>query len=227
MGQLRIASRSGEPFLSRTDAGVKLAQELLTCRDQNCVVLGILRGGLIVASEVAIALEADFDIVLACKLGAPDNRELAIGAIVENGRVVMDESLAAMVGATESYIKHQRSCALAEIERRASLFRSILPKLPLKDRPVIVVDDGVATGATMHASLMALRDEHPSKLTAALPVGPEDTIDRLIEYADELIFLRVPRSFQAVGQFYLQFDQVEDDAIVKILEKEAERRCSK
>ncbi len=199
-----------------------LAEQLEDYRGKNPVVLGILRGGLIVAQEIAIALDAEFDLVVARKLGAPGNPELAIGAITESGNLFLDEAIASRVGASSSYVEGQKTLAVTEIARRISLFRQIKRKVPLRDRTVIVADDGVATGATMQVVLMGLPQERPRTLTVALPLAPEDTLKRLVEYADHLLCLRCPIAFEAVGQFYRQFEQVEDDALVRLLREDAE-----
>ncbi len=200
-----------------------LAQELQACGGQDAVVLGIPRGGLVVAGEIARALNADLDVVFTRKLRAPGNPELAIGAVAEDGRVVLDEVAASSVGAMSDYIESEKTRVQAEIARRVSMYRKIRPKVPLAGRFVIVTDDGVATGATMQAALRAARQEGPQKLIAALPVGPEDTLRKLAEYSDETICLRSPSFFDAIGRFYTEFEQIEDEALLGLLQEKAER----
>jgi len=224
MGNLHILSRSGEPFRDRTEAGRLLGYSLKSQRLQKPVVLGIPRGGLIVAREIARMLDGDLDIILARKLRAPQNPELAIGSVSETGKLFLDESLVGALGINEEYIAQEKDYQMAEIARRMALVRSVLPKTELAGREVIVTDDGVATGSTLQAALWAARHEKPSKLIAALPVGPEETIQRLAEDCDEMLLMRVPSYFSAVGQFYLRFDQVEDDEVLAILTGEARRR---
>jgi predicted phosphoribosyltransferase len=227
MGNLHILSRSGEPFRDRLEAGRLLGYSLKSQRLNKPVVLGIPRGGLVVAREAARMLDGELDIVLARKLRAPHNPELAIGSVSETGKLFLDQSLVAVLGITEDYIAQEKDYQMAEIARRMALVRSVLPKTPLEGREVIVTDDGVATGSTLQAALWAARHENPSKLIAAMPVGPEDTISRLAADCDEMLVARVPSYFSAVGQFYLRFDQVEDDEVLSILKEEAASRLQK
>jgi predicted phosphoribosyltransferase len=185
------------------------------------VVLGIPRGGLIVALELSRILKCRLDIALSRKLGAPHNPELAIGAINESGKVFIDEDIAAHLGVDAAYIKEQAMTQSAEIARRSGVFRSILPKAGLKDMTVIVADDGLATGATMQASLFTARSERPARLIAAVPVASEEAINRIAGYCDEILCLRVPEFFAAVGQFYKNFEQTTDEEVIAILKEEA------
>jgi len=223
--KLRLISYSGEPFKDRVQAGQLLAEELGDLRDKKAVVLGIPRGGIVVAAELALRLNADLDIVLARKLGAPGESELAIGAIAEDGSVFLNEEVVRMMGVTRDYIEQEKARQMVEIRRRSQLIRSVLPKTPLKNRIVIVTDDGVATGATMEAALRALHQEKPQKVIAAIPVASEEALVRISEDADEIICLRRPYYFYAVGQFYNNFFQVGDTDVLRILEKEAGRRA--
>jgi len=227
MGNLHILSRSGEPFRDRMEVGRLLGYSLKSQRLQKPVVLGIPRGGLVVAREVARMLDGELDIVLARKLRAPQNPELAIGSVSETGKLFLDESLVAGLGINEDYIAQEKEYQMAEIARRMEMVRSVLPKTLLAGREVIITDDGVATGSTLQAALWAARHENPSKLIAAMPVGPEDTVRRLSADCDEMLVARVPSYFSAVGQFYLRFEQVEDEEVLSILKEEALRRQSK
>jgi predicted phosphoribosyltransferase len=220
MAKLYILSNSSEPFGDRREAGRLLAKELSDYRGKGAVVLGIPRGGIIVAQEVAQALEADMDIVLAHKLCAPIRAELAMGSISEDGKLFINKEVIEELGIDEAYIKQEKARQMAEIRRRTKLFRHVRPKVPLGNKIVIVTDDGVATGATTQAALWAVRLEKPKKLIAALPVGPEDTIRRLAKDVDEMICLRTPPLFAAVGQFYISFEPVEDDVVLEILKEE-------
>lgn len=181
------------------------------------MVLGIPRGGVIVAAEVSRILNAKLDIVLSRKLGAPDNPELAIGAITEDGRLFLNEGLAARVGADKSYIESEKARQLLEIKDRIKRFRKVKQKISLKGKTVIVTDDGAATGATMQAALMSLRQEKPAKLIAALPVAAGEAVELLADYADEVIALRVPDYLGAIGGFYLDFSQSSDEEVLGIL----------
>ena len=224
MGQCRILSNSSIPFENRLEAGLLLAQELKSYKDKNPVALGIPRGGLIPAREIANALRGEMDVILAHKLGAPGNPELAIGAVVEGGKVFVDEELLSRMDEDSEYIQDEKNTQLEVIRKRADIYRAILPRVPLKGRIVIVTDDGAARGLTMMAALWAIRHDKPQKLICALPVAPPDTVKRLAEYADEVLCLRAPEEFQALGQFYSRFDQVEDVEVLQILKEEAQKK---
>jgi putative phosphoribosyl transferase len=215
--QPTILSHSSLPFYDRQEAGRLLADELSRYRGKSTVVLGIPRGGIVVGREIARALGAELDVVLAHKLGTPGHEELALGSVAEDGRLFLNQELVDELGVEEDYIQQEKARQLAEIRRRAALFRSARPRVALKGKVVIVTDDGVATGATTQAAFWAVRLEQPRKLIAAIPVGPEDAIRRLSRDVDEMICLRAPPLFAAVGQFYQRFYPVEDDEVLEIL----------
>ncbi len=217
MGKVRIISTSSTRFANREEAGRLLAAELSEYRNQNVVVLGIPRGGTVPAREIASALDAELDIVLARKLRMFGFEELAIGSVAEDGKLFLNQEVVGEWGVKDAYIQQEKAHQLAEIKRRTELFRRVRPKVPLKGRIVIVTDDGVATGATAQAALWSVRLEQPKKLVVAMPVGPDDTIRRLAEDVDEMLCLRVPPLFSAVGQFYEQFNPVEDEDVLRIL----------
>jgi predicted phosphoribosyltransferase len=193
---------------------------------RNLVVLGIPRGGIVVAQELAQALDAELDIVLAHKLRTPGHPELAIGSVAESGKIFLNEEVVTGLGISQHYIEEERKTQLAEIKRRARLIRRMRPLVLLKGKTVIVTDDGVATGATTQAALWAVRQDRPALLVAAIPVGPEDVVRRLSKDVDEMVCLRTPRFFSAVGQFYLRFEPVDDADVLKILMEEQKRRLS-
>jgi putative phosphoribosyl transferase len=222
-----ILSNSAEPFRSREEAGELLGAELERFRGNDTAVLGIPRGGVVVAKEAAGLLGSCLDIVLSRKLGAPHNPELAIGAISETGKVFLDDSIVSHTGASREYIKEEAARQASEIRRRSEIFRKILPKVALEGKTVIIVDDGLATGATMQASLWAARREKPKRLIAAVPVASGEAVDRVNCYCDETIVLRLPEFFGAVGQFYLNFNQTTDEEVIGILKGEAARAQTK
>ena len=224
MDKLQIKSESGEPFVGRMEAGVLMAVELERFRDKKAVVLGIPRGGVIVANQIARALATDLDVVLSHKLGAPSNPELAIGAVCEDETIFIDQSLARYVGADEGYIEQEKNRQVEEIARKVRIYRKVIPKIILKERVVIVTDDGVATGATMRAALWAIRAEKPEKIIMALPVGSRDAVMGLSEDADETFCLKMPSVFGALGHFYENFGQVEDEELMEILRQQSKRR---
>ena|SRR3989338_393690 len=224
MGKVKIIAYNGEPFQDRIEAGRLLAEELKVLRGEDAVVLGIPRGGIVIAKEISLRLNCILDVVLSRKLGAPGNPELAIGAVGEDGKVFINKELVNSLGVHSVYIEREKNKQLSLIKFRALEYRGIIPKVSLKGKTAIVVDDGVATGATIEAALLTLAQESPQKLVAALPVGPPESIKRLSESADEIICLRSPSFFGAISQFYNEFSQVEDAEVMKILQEEAGRR---
>ena len=217
MGRVRILARDDRPFHDRVEAGRCLGDALQYLSKQEIIVLGIPRGGVVVANEIARGLGAEMDIVLTRKLGAPGNPELAIGAVSETGELILDKHLAAIVGADEEYIQREKERQLAEIERLVRSYRVRKAKVKLQGKVVVLVDDGVATGSTMIAAIQAVRHEKPSQLIVGLPVGPESAIRKLANLADEVLCVRVPPHFSAVGQFYEVFGQTSDEEVLKIL----------
>ena len=224
MPDIRIISRSSQPFTDRTEAGRLLGEALLDMKLKQPLVLGIPRGGLITALEIAKVVAGELDIMISRKLRAPFNHELAMGAITESGRVFLDENLVGALGVTSEYLEQEKSFQMKEIQRRLKLIRTVLPRIPFDGREVVVTDDGVATGSTMRSALWVAHQEHPARLVCALPVAPARTADELAKFCDSLVLLRMPDNFYAVGQFYTRFDQVEDDQVLDILRHEAERR---
>jgi len=221
VGTVRILSNSPEPFVDRREAGRLLARQLERFRAGRPVVLGIPRGGVVIAAEIADHLGGELDIVLSRKIGAPGNPELAIAAVAEDGRLFLDERIAERVGASGAFIAREQGRQLGEIARRVALFRAVRPKVPLHGRVVIVADDGLATGATMQAALWAAHRDQPGSMIAAVPVGAVDTIEWLSRSVDELVCLRAPEEFGAVGRFYRTFNQVEDEEVLAILGRHA------
>jgi putative phosphoribosyl transferase len=225
--KLRLISTSGEPFWDRVQAGKLMAAEMGDKLGKRPVVLGIPRGGIVVAKEMARALGADLDIVLARKLGTPGHTELAMGALAEDGTHFLNDHVVETLGISDRDIKEEIERQKLEIQRRRSLIRKILPQIPLKNRVVVVTDDGAATGATMQAALRVARQEQPQKLIAAIPVCSEEALSRLSIDADEVICLRLPYNISAIGQYYQNFTQVEDEEMMKILAEEARARKQK
>lgn len=219
MGTVRVLSHSPEPFADRVEAGRLLGAELEAYRARRPVVLGIPRGGVVIAARIADHLGAQLDIVLSRKIGAPSNPELAIGSLAEDGRLFLDEYIAGRLGVAAQYIEQESARQRGEIARRVALYRAVLPKVPLHDRVVVIADDGLATGATMQAALWAVRREQAGFVVAAVPVGAVGTIERLAGSADELLCLRAPEDFGAVGRFYRRFDQIEDEEVLAILKQ--------
>lgn len=208
---------SFEPFKNRDDAGLQIAAVLQEKIKENPVILGIPRGGVVIAQAIASTLHWDMDIILTHKIGAPSHPELAIGSISEDGRVYLNDDLVETTGADTVYIEDEKEEQFSELNRRRKLFRSVYPKISLKNRIVIITDDGVATGATVQAALWAARQENPKKLIGAFPVAPLDTLKKLSHDADEIICLKAPEMFRAISQFYDRFAQVSDEEVLNIL----------
>jgi putative phosphoribosyl transferase len=214
-------------FHDRRDAGQKLAARLLFLKaEPNLIVLGIPRGGVVVAAETAGALSAPLDIYLAHKIGAPFNPELAIGALTSSGEVLFDEDLITELRLHPDELTRQVDCQRAEIARRLTTFRKDRPPLNVTGKTVVLVDDGVATGSTVLASLRALRKQSPARLIVAIPVGPTDVVARLARECDQAVVLSTPEPFWAVGRFYERFDQTQDAEVVDLLEEAARRTAT-
>ncbi|HYM19262.1 MAG TPA: phosphoribosyltransferase [Micropepsaceae bacterium] len=211
--------RGFNSFTDRVEAGTKLGQALAHLKEENPVVLALPRGGVPVAFEVAKALNAPLDVALVRKIGAPGQPELGLGALVDgtNPKTVYNEEVVRLVRPTETYLKAEEGRQLAELERRRALYRRDREPIEVKDRTVIVIDDGIATGGTMRAVLQALRSAGVKKLVLAVPVAPDDTLDELSTLADETVCLATPEPFYAVGAHYKNFDQTSDEEVIDLL----------
>ena len=207
----------GRLFADRREAAQRLSETLAGYRTRNPVILGIPRGGIVIADRIAAELRADLDVVLARKLGAPGNPELAIGAVSEHGVLHIQSRIAAKVRADEDYIEREKERQFAEICARRERYRSMLAKVSLDERTAIIVDDGIATGATMLAAVWAARAEDPREILVAVPVGAQDAIERLEREADAVVSLHRPAQFYAIGQFFADFTQVSDAEVMAIL----------
>jgi len=207
------------PFIDRTEAGRKLAKALAPYKDQRPVVLALPRGGVPVAAEVATALDAPLDLILVRKIGVPFQPELAMGAVVDGVEpiVVRNEEVIRLTGVRESAFNAIRDQEIAEIERRRKRYLGDRPHPQIAGRIVIVVDDGIATGATTRAALRATRMRNPSKLVLAVPVAPTDTLRNLQGEADDIVCLEDYEDFDAIGLFYSDFAQVSDTEVIEML----------
>jgi putative phosphoribosyl transferase len=209
------------PFKNRSEAGRKLAAALAAYRSQQPVILALPRGGVPVAAEVAKALKAPLDLILVRKIGVPTQPELAMGAVVDGGEpiIVRNEDVIGLAGITESDFKAVCDSELAEIERRQQRYLGNRPRATVAGRTAIVIDDGVATGATTRAALQATRMRKPRQLVLAVPVAPTDNLAALRSNADDVVCLEDHEFFGAIGFYYRDFRQVSDEEVIKILER--------
>lgn len=212
-------------FRDRYSAGEQLA-ELLTKykNDKNCLILGLPRGGVVTAYAIAKKLNLPLDVTCPRKIGAPFNPELAIGAITETGEGVYNWSLISQLGIPESYIKQEVEKQKQIAQHRLSSFRKGKPPRNLTGKTVILVDDGLATGATMKAAITSVKKENAETVVVAVPVSPNDTLQEIGELADEVVCIASPSYFEAVGQFYENFTQVEDDEVEEILHSSSQKK---
>lgn len=208
-------------FRDRADAGRGLAKALWTYKTRHPVVLALPRGGVPVAAEVAAALDAPLDLILVRKIGVPTQPELAMGAVVDGTVpiVVRNDEVIELSGTTSDEFEAACATELAEIERRRKLYLGDRARAEITGQVVIVIDDGIATGATTRAALQAIRNRRPKELVLAVPVAPPDTITKLSGEVDALICLEVPELFGAIGYFYRDFRQVSDQEVVAILKR--------
>jgi putative phosphoribosyl transferase len=210
---------SDSMFTDRRDAGQKLSVKLGSYKHPQTIVVGLARGGLVVASEIATALSLPFDILVVKKIGAPGNSEFAIGALAPDNVFSVHWKIAQRLGVDEQYIKSQVSELNNQIKDKTVLYRKGMKPLVVKDKTVILVDDGIATGATFEAAIAWCRAKKARAVVAAIPVMPMDAVDQIKPEVTELVALETPQEFGAVGEFYARFEQVTDGEIIEILKK--------
>lgn len=209
-------------FQDRTEAGRLLAEVLRAYRGDDTLVLGVPRGGVVVAAEVARALDAPLDVVIARKIGAPLQPELAIGAVVSGDPLrFLDEHAIQYLRVPQDYIEQETARQFDEIARRLEQYRGDRPLPEVRGRTVIVVDDGIATGYTLRAALAGLRRLRPARLVVAVPVAPPSTCEEMRQHADVVVCLETPEPFMAVGAWYEDFDQTSDTEVIHLLSRYA------
>ena len=213
-------------FKNRREAGRLLGGRLQADKyaGENTVVIGLLRGGVPVAYEISKALNAPLDVALVRKIGAPNQEELAIGAIVDgkNPKVYLNESLISRIGIPEGYIDRIKEIKLEEIRKREKIYRRGEEKIDVHGKIAIVVDDGIATGASIRVVVEALKEEKPEEIIIAVPVIAADTLKGLKKMVNHVITLSAPEEFYAVGEFYEDFSQTEDEEVIELLKKSKE-----
>jgi predicted phosphoribosyltransferase len=205
-------------FADRHDAGRRLAERLRALAADEPVVLGLPRGGVPVAVEVARALDAPLDVILVRKLGVPSRPELAMGALGEDGVRVVDATLVERLGISERALARVEARERTELERRARRYRGERTPIPITGRDVVIVDDGLATGATARAAILVARARGARRVVVAVPVAPPDTVVALGDQADEVISLETPSAMVAVGAAYVDFSPTSDEEVVALLE---------
>jgi len=208
-------------FRDRAEAAERLARKLEHYRGENPLVLGVPRGGVPMARTIADALDGDLDVVLVHKIGSPENPEFAIGAVGEDGTVELrgDHGIGRV---REQWLEDEIQRQLQTLRQRRRTYSPVRPPIDPAGRTVIVVDDGAATGATLLMALELLRARQPQRLVVALAVAPPDTAERLADAADEVICLQTPRLFFAVGQYFREFEQVSDEEVIELLQRDAD-----
>ena len=201
-------------FKDRREAGRRLASSMDFLRGEgNVVVLAIPRGGVVVARPVADALNASLDIIVTRKIGAPGNPELAIGAVTQDGEAIIDGELVALLRVSDKYIEEETARQAEEVRSRMRRYRGDRPYPDLKGKVVVIVDDGIATGATIRAAIRSVRKKNVKTLIVAAPVGSRESVSELSKEADRMVCLETPEPFFAIGQFYEEFEPVEDEEV--------------
>jgi len=211
------------PFKDREEAGKELARALVEFKGRNVVVLGLPRGGVVVAREVAEALGAPLDIVVTRKIGAPGEPEFALGAVTQEGDVIVDSRNAESVGATTEYLQEEARRKKSEVKERMRSLRGDMPYPGLEGKTVIIVDDGIATGNSMKAAVQSVKKRGPKEVVVAVPVAPQEAVADLSREGTRVVCLEQPRFFFAIGEFYKDFEQVDDSEVRELLESRWKR----
>jgi len=211
-------------FEDRRDAGIRLAEELLPCKGKDTLILALPRGGVVVAFEVALALQAPLDVIVARKIGAPGQPELGIGAIAPEGVLIYDEFMVRYLGISTEDLERLAQAETVEMERRLKHYRGDRPYPTVEGHTVILIDDGLATGVTARAAIRSLRKQGPQRLVLAVPVCAPETASKLQNEVDDLVCLQSPPDFRAVGLWYRNFDQTSDEEVIELLRRANERQ---
>lgn len=219
-GSIEIRRGEAMKFKDRIDVGKKLAEALKKYRgDKDSIVIGLPRGGVVPAFEVADALGLPLDIIVTRKIGAPMQPELAVGALTQEGEPILDYDLMTTLGISASDLEQIIAAEIQEAKRRLHLYRGDREPLNLENKTAIIVDDGIATGATVLAAIKSARTLGAKKIIVAVPVSPQESLDKVAKEADEVICLFVPEIFYGVGGFYEEFLQTEDEQVIQLLQR--------
>ncbi len=205
-------------FSDRIDAGKQLGKKLEFLKGQDPLILAIPRGGVVIADAIATFLGCKLDIIVSRKIGSPHNPELAIGAVLHDGSYFPNSEVVKMLQVPQSYINLEKSIQMKEIERRLINYRGSM-QYDLENKIIVIVDDGIATGATILVAALWVKKQKPKKVIIAVPVGSKDAIQKLKEIANEVVVLHAPDFFNAVGEFYKNFEQIEDETVLEIMRK--------
>ncbi len=214
-----------QPFDTRQQAGGELANALSKFKGSDSIVLAIPRGGVVIGYEVATALNVELDVIVPRKIRAPQQEELAIGAVASWGdhERIIDENTVGYLGVSEEYIEREVAFQLSEVNRRLLAYRGTAQPPNVTGRAVILVDDGIATGYTIRAAAIALRKLEAQRIILAVPVGPSDSLHAIRPFVDKTVCLKIPEPFLAVGYWYRDFNQVSDEEVIDLLRKARSR----
>jgi putative phosphoribosyl transferase len=206
-------------FRDRIDAGRQLAERLSYYRDENPIILALPRGGVVVGFEVAQMLRAPLDVIIARKIGAPDQPELGIGALAPGGVRILDERIIQLLGISEEQIARVEARERGEIDRRLRLYRGDRPMPQIQGQTAILVDDGIATGVTARAAIQSIRRQEPRRIVLAVPVAPPETIHLLRKEVNDAVCLMTPPDLRAISLWYDNFEQTSDDEVIRLLQR--------
>ncbi len=205
-------------YKDRSDVAKKLAKQLLWLKKENPIILAIPRGGIVIGDVISSVLDCKLDIIFSRKVGAPNNQELAIGAVMHDGSYFPNVEIIRMLNVSHTFVEKGIASQMKEIERRLMKFRGS-KEYDLEGKTIVIVDDGIATGATIFTACQWLRKQKPKQLIIAVPVGQKDIIDKLNQIVDKVVVLQSPNILKAVGEFYKEFDQVSDIKVQEIMRK--------
>ncbi|MDD2572921.1 MAG: phosphoribosyltransferase [Bacillota bacterium] len=206
-------------FKNRRTAGLKLAGFLKEYRGEGVVILAVPRGGALVANAIREELKCEWDLIIPKKLGAPFNREIAIGAVTQDGTLLLDEEMVMYLNVSKEYIEREKKAQINEIKRRMKLYMGDRSPVSIKGKRVILVDDGIATGFTIKAAIKSIQKSGASEIIIAVPVAPDDVVEGLLEIVDSVVCLESPYPFYAVGMFYEDFHQTSDKEVMELFNR--------